>query len=271
MTTPTKTLLVLALAAGGAACGPKVQPKAIMQNGGTIISLSDETVAAARAEGAAEQARLSGDAAERAAVAMATCMPDVCRAIARGEVALGMSADQVYVATHSAPAAWQERTSGRATLLTAQPGSRAPEDAVGEVVMVALENGAVRSYTYREPQGLRTVASAADATAAGRAAAQVEVLLREGDDFALRGDMVGALDRYDRADVLRPGNPETTLKIARALDKQLRPVEALVRYQLFLHQMELERIQARGDAAAKMAEAIALAQQRIVILERQAR
>jgi hypothetical protein len=268
MTTTTKVLLALSLAATGAACGPKIQPRPIMQNGGTIISLSDQTVAEARAESAAEQARLAGDAAEGMVLAMATCQPDICRAIARGEMAVGMTAEQVYAATHSSPAAWQERTSGRAAVLVAQPGSRAPEDALGQVVMVALQNGTVKSYTYREPQGLRTVASTADATPAGRAAAQAEVLLREGDDFALRGDMVGALDRYDRADVLRPGNPETTLKIAQALDKQLRPVEALVRYQLFLHQMELEKIEARGDAAAKMAEAIALAQQRIVVLER---
>jgi len=268
MITTRSALLTLVLAAGAAACGPKIEPRAIMQNGGTIISLSDETVAAARAEGGAEQARLADDAAETMSVAMATCQPAICQAIARGEVVLGMTPDQVYAATHSAPAAWQRRTSGRGSLLTAQPGARAPQDVIGEVVMVALQDGVVKSYTYREPQGLRTVASAADATAAGRAAAQADALLREGDDFALNGDMVRALERYDRADVLRPGNAETTLKIARALDKQLRPVEALVRYQLFLHQMELEKIHARGDAAAKMAEAIALAQQRIVVLER---
>jgi hypothetical protein len=33
--------------------------------------------------------------------------------------------------------------------------------------------------------------------------------------------------------------------------------------------MNLETIEARGEAAARMAEAIALAQQRILILERQ--
>jgi hypothetical protein len=77
-----------------------------------------------------------------------------------------------------------------------------------------------------------------------------------------------ALARYDQADILRPGHPETTLRIATTLDKQLRPVEALIRYRLFLHQLELEKIEAQGDAAAKLAEAIALAQQRIIVLEK---
>jgi hypothetical protein len=77
-----------------------------------------------------------------------------------------------------------------------------------------------------------------------------------------------ALDRYDRADVIRPGDAETNLRIASTLDKQLRPLEAIMRYQLFIHQMELERIRARGEAAARIAEAIALAHQRIIVLER---
>jgi len=58
-------------------------------------------------------------------------------------------------------------------------------------------------------------------------------------------------------------------KIAESLDKALRPYAALIQYQLFLHRMNLETIEARGEAAARMAEAIALAQQRILILERQ--
>ena len=43
------------------------------------------------------------------------------------------------------------------------------------------------------------------------------------------------------------------------------------RQQLFLHRLNLETIEAEGAAAAQLAEAIALAQQRIVILERQTR
>ena len=77
-----------------------------------------------------------------------------------------------------------------------------------------------------------------------------------------------ALDRYDRADVIDAGNPETTLRIARALDKQLRPYEATIRYQLFLHQLELEKIRAHGDAYAHLYQAAIVAQQRIIVLQR---
>ena len=124
------------------------------------------------------------------------------------------------------------------------------------------------SYTYTEPQGLRTIAAPGEATAAARAAARADALLQQGDDFAAAGELDLALDRYDRADVIRPGDPETTLRIATVLDKSLRPMEAVIRYRLFLHQLELETIAARGDAAAQMADAIARAQQRILILDR---
>ena len=40
---------------------------------------------------------------------------------------------------------------------------------------------------------------------------------------------------------------------------------------LFLHQLELEKIEAVGNANAKLAEAIAHAQERIVVLDRRAR
>lgn len=98
--------------------------------------------------------------------------------------------------------------------------------------------------------------------------ARADALLREGDDYVMANRLDLALARYDQADILRPGHPETTLRIATTLDKQLRPVEALIRYRLFLHQLELEKIEAQGDAAAKLAEAIALAQQRIIVLEK---
>ena len=76
------------------------------------------------------------------------------------------------------------------------------------------------------------------------------------------------MDRYDRADVLRADDPETTLRIARVLDKSLRPYEAELRYRAFLHQMELERIRVTGEAYAKWAAAIAEARDRVVVLDR---
>ena len=58
------------------------------------------------------------------------------------------------------------------------------------------------------------------------------------------GDMVGALDRYDRASTLKPRDALLEYRIASILDRSLRPVEALMRYKRFLHQMELEKIEA---------------------------
>ena len=101
-----------------------------------------------------------------------------------------------------------------------------------------------------------------------RQAARADVLLREGDDYAARGDLKNALDRYDRAQVLSPGNALVDYRIATVLDKQLRPIEAQIRYRLFLHRLELEKIGALGDAHAKMADAIAHARERLIILEK---
>ena len=88
--------------------------------------------------------------------------------------------------------------------------------------------------------GVRTVNSPEDATYAGRSAARADALLEQGDEYAAAGSLDLALQRYDQADILRPGHPETTLRIATTLDKSLRPMEATMRYQLFIHQLELE-------------------------------
>src|SRR5690606_36358485 len=109
------------------------------------------------------------------------------------------------------------------------------------------------------------------ATPDARATSLAESLLREGDDYVARGDLDRALDRYDRAQILNPDDAIIDFRIASVLDKQLRPVEALIRYQLFLHRLELERIEAVGSAYAQLAEAIALARERVLILERQTR
>ena len=70
---------------------------------------------------------------------------------------------------------------------------------------------------------------------------------------------------------LRGDDALLTYKVAQLLDQQLRPVEALMRYQKFLLQMELQRIDAQGTRNAKLAEAIALAQQRVLVLDRRPR
>lgn len=261
-------LIAAALAASLAACGPRVTPQPIMDNGAVLDSDSKAVVAAARAEGNLERSRIRAELDAATAAALASCAPALCDAIARGELAIGMTEAQVLAATRTTPAAWTVRGNGGATVMTGRMGDRDPSDAIAEIAFVHLQGNAVRSYTYREPQGFRAITSPADATLAGQAAARADALLRQGDEYAAAGDLDRALERYDRADILRPNDPEATLRIARVLDKSLRPVEAILRYQLFIHQLELEKIEARGDAAAKIAEAIARAHERIIVLER---
>ncbi len=264
-------LAAAALAASAGACAPHLRPlQPVMENGAVLApqSETDEVVDRARAEGEAQRGRLAESRGRNEAAALAGCSGRACDAIARGEVALGMTEAQVLAATRTTPEAWDSRGSGRGAVMTGRGDGAGPHDAVGEIAYLTLQNGAVRGITYREPQGFRTVSTPADATLGGVAAARAEALLREGDDFAARGDLAGALDRYDRADVLRADDPETTLRIARALDKSLRPYEAELRYRTFLHQMELERIRVTGEAYARWAAAIAEARDRLVVLDR---
>lgn len=263
------SLTAAALLVGTAACAPRMTPiRAIVDNGGTIHTTSDEAVARAAAEGRAERARLASERDATAAEAMADCRGATCEALARGEIAVGMTEAQVMAATGTTPDAWVRRGVDGAGILTARWQEHPVSDAVGEVALVTLQGGRVRSLTYRESTGLRLVASADDATPDARAAARAEVLRREGDDFAALGNFVEALDRYDRADVVSPNDPATTLRIARALDKQLRPIEARIQYQLFLHQLRLETIAAEGAAYGPWAAAILEAENRIVVLDR---
>ncbi|HUE95268.1 MAG TPA: hypothetical protein VMN39_01325 [Longimicrobiaceae bacterium] len=264
---PRAALALIIVAGAAAGCGGP-RPIPIMQNGQMVPDRGDAVVEQARRDGDSERAALEERRGADAAAALATCSPAICEAIARGELAVGMNEVQVLAATRTTADAWDVRPSGGVTLMTARTGTLRPRDAVGEIAFVSLQNNGVSSYTYREAQGFRTVSAAADATLAGTAAARADALVRDGDEFAAAGRLDLALDRYDRADVIRPGHADTNLRIASTLDKQLRPIEAVLRYQMFIHQMELEKIAARGEAAARMAEAIALAQQRIIVLDR---
>jgi tetratricopeptide (TPR) repeat protein len=266
---PKVAAAAAACALAAAACAPRMQPvREVQPNGAIVRSTQQQDVARARAEGQDERTRLAQEQDAIAARALAGCTPMLCNAIARGEVAVGMTREQVFSTTHSGLAAWEERGGGGVTTLTARDESRGPHDAVAEVAFVTLENGRVQSYAYREPQGIRLVSSAADATPQGTARARAEALLREGDEMALAGDFDRALNRYDRADIVSPNDPAVSLRIARALDKQLRPYEAMIRYQLFLHQLEIERIHAYGDAYAQYGAAVAEARSRILVIER---
>ena len=264
-----KAMAAAAAVTVAAACGPYHRPLVpVMHNGEVLPTPGEEVVARARVEGQMERERLAEQRSAATTAALATCAPAICEAISRGEVALGMSEAQVLAATRTTPHAWDTRRDGGALVMTSQPGADAPSDRVAQIAFVHLQGDAVRSFTYREPHGYRIVASPADATLRGRAAAQADALLAQGDEYAAAGRLDLALERYDQADILRPDDAETTLRIARTLDKSLRPVEAVLRYRLFIHQMELERLRAEGEVAARIAEAIARAHERIVVIER---
>ncbi len=264
-----RTFLFLALVAL-AACVPKrVHEEPIIENDQRIGDASAEVAAATAAASEAKAQAEERDALS--AQAMADCTPDVCEALVRGEVAIGMNEVQVLAATGTTDNAWSIRHAGDATVMMPATSVSPPSDVVGDLVVVQLAGNSVSRYAYSESQGVRVVDSPMDATTEGRAIALADALVREGDDYAARGDFEAALNRYDRASILTPGDPYVDYKIAEALDKALRPYAALIQYQLFLHRMNLETIEARGDAAAKLAEAIALAQQRYIILDRQLR
>ena len=267
----TSLFVATGLALLTAACaGKRVDDESlrVMENGDRVPSNEGPVRAAAHAyEGdraAAEEAR-----AAILADALATCAPAICEAVTRGEVALGMNRVQVLAATGTTESAWQIRDSGYATVFAPRRNDDPPSDAVADLALVQLRDGRVSSYSYREAQGVRLVSSPADATTEGRADALADMLIREGDDYAARGDLDAALDRYDRASVLRSDDPMLDYRIATVLDKALRPVEALIRYQLFLHRLDIERIQAVGEAYANIAAAQVHARERILILERQ--
>lgn len=263
------TTSVVALTWLATACnGPRrIHEEPVLYTGDRVAAV-DAAIADARERERVAQA----DARERqdslAVAAAQDCAPAVCAAIARGEVSLDMTEAQVLAATRTAPAAWSMRRSGRTAVMTPAAADATPRDASGMLALVQFTDGRVSSVSWRERTGLRVVSTPADTTGAARSKALADAMIREGDDFVAAGDRVRALERYDRALVLRSDDALLNYKVAQLLDQQLRPVEALMRYQRFLQQLELQRIDAVGAQNAKLAEAIALAQQRIVVLER---
>ena len=261
------TVFITALVAAACANPKRIDegPLAVMRNG-------DRVESPVRSMDAATTQTLESQIAGRErrdsliAVAFGTCGPTVCKSLGRGEIALGMSEAQVLTATRSTGIAWTSRASGAGAVLLPRDADAGPRDAVGPVALVQLTAGTVASVTYREPQGLRTVSSAADANDANRARAAA--LVQEGDALAAGGDFTSALDRYDRASIVNRADAELQYRIATSLDKLLRPIEAQLRYRMFLTQLEIQKIDARGNANAKLADAIARARERIIVLEK---
>ncbi len=264
---PKRVSALLAFAL--AACAPypqRIQPTPILVNG-EIVPAADGAAAAPMV--ADERARQKASMDSIYAAATAGCSGATCDLIARGELGIGMNETQVYAATRTLPQAWSVRRTGLDAVMVPASPTAAPKDRVGELVMVQLDAGRAAVLSRRGPQGLLVASRVQDAGAAAQARMAAEALIREGDDLVASNDLDGALNRYDRASVLDPDASETQFKAARLLDLQLRPQEALMRYQRFLLSLDIERIKAQGDANAKMAEAIAMAQQRILVLEKQ--
>lgn len=270
MTIRVKTSLALGAVALLAACnGPRrIREVPILMNGDRTAS-QDRIIANAAADGYGDNSMLTHARDSVYAKAVATCRGTICASVVKGEISLGMTPAQAMAATRTAPMAWTLRESGAATVMVPRTLGQSPRDATGEVVMVQFDDDRVNAFSYRETQGIRVVSAAGDTTMEGRATAMADVLIREGDQFNAAGDRAKALDRYDRALALKRADAMLEYKVATMLDLQMRPVEAQIRYQRFLQSLEIERIQARGQASAQMAEAIARAQQRLIVLERQ--
>ncbi len=267
--------LLLAVLAGAAvlsACnGPRVVQEEPVLVTGDRVAMADDAIADAQAREATSRRARQATQDSVTAVAVASCSGAICDAIGRGEVALGMSSAQVLAATRSAPEAWSMRRTGGSTVMTPASLDAMPADAQGSVALVQLDGERVTSVARRDRTGLRVESRASDTTRTARTVALSEALVREGDDYVAAGDRTRALERYDRALVLAPDDALLNYKVGQLLDQQLRPVEALMRYQKFLLSLELQRIDAVGTQNAKLAEAIALAQQRIVVLDRRGR
>ena len=271
MHTTLKTSMMLGAGVLLAACnGPRrIRERPIMTNGERTPS-QDRIIAGAAANGYSDNSMLTQSRDSIYAKAVATCRGTICASVVKGEISLGMTPSQAMAATRTAPAAWTVRESGAATVMVPRVLGNSPRDATGEVVMVQFDDDRVNAVSYRETQGIRVVSSAADTSTDGRATAMADALIREGDQFNAAGDRARALDRYDRALAMKRADAMLEYKVATMLDLQLRPVEAQIRYRRFLQSLEIERIRAQGDANAQMADAIARAQQRLIILERQA-
>jgi hypothetical protein len=263
------TLFITALAAACANPERVHEDQITLMRNGDKVEAPLRTIDAATTEALDARAQGSERRDSIAAVALAGCSPDACAALGRGEVVIGMTEAQVLAATRTTEFAWTVRQSGGTSVLAPRDIDAGPRDAVGSVVLVQLAGGRVASLTYREPQGLRTVSSGADASDANRVRAAA--LTREGDALAAAGDFTSALDRYDRASVVSRADAELQYKMATSLDKLLRPIEAELRYRLFLNQLEIQKIDAVGNANAKLAAAIVNARERLVVLERQSR
>ena len=115
-------------------------PITVMRNGDRVESPT-RTVDGATTQ--ALEARIAGRERRDSltAVAFANCAADVCAALGRGEVSLGMTEAQVLAATGTTDIAWMTRRSGGVDVLSPRDADAAPSDAVGPLALVQLSGG----------------------------------------------------------------------------------------------------------------------------------
>ena len=115
----TASLALVPLALALAACARKqIDEQPIMRNGDRVAS-NDNIIAAQRTEARNDAFRMRQERDSLNAVATANCAPSICDALARGEVAIGMTTTQVLAATRTTPEAWSIRqAAGVTTILT---------------------------------------------------------------------------------------------------------------------------------------------------------
>lgn len=238
---------------------------------GDRVAILDDAVYGSNAREAAVRRDIQWQADSVYQRAMTTCAPAVCTAIGEGKVVMGMTEPQVMAASRTGTGVWNVWRDGSTTVMAPAIAEVVPADVVGALNKVQLQNGVVTSISRRERTGVTVVSASGDTSAAARTVALAQALVREGDDYVAAGNRELALERYDRALIVQGDDAMLNYKVAQLLEQQLRPKEALMRYQRFLQQMELERIDAVGTQHAKLAEAIALAQQRVIVLDRRSR
>lgn len=188
-------LLAAAVAATASCSAGRVDEEPVIRQGGRIPAAVDtvrpEASGGAKGSGVAE--------------ALTTCRDEICGALARGAVTLGMTRQQVQAASRNSPTSWRVRRSGEVTVMTPSDAVLPPDDARGSLAWIQLRDGTVVRYAYFEHQGVRLVSDPEDATLEGRAEARGRRLLEEGDELVARGDWERALDRFDRAAEFRDG------------------------------------------------------------------
>lgn len=254
--------LILTLAIAGVACAPyqqRIDATPTILSGDRAPVPNSVAAAPRNATVDAERAGSKRVMDSLAAHASSSCGTAPCDEVVRGAVLLGMSENQLYAATRSAAPAWSMRRAGATTTMVPASRSASPRDAVGELSLIQFDHDRVVVIAYRDGDGVRLVTGTTTSAGAARDRALATALQRDGDERLAAADSSGALDRYDEASALMPRDADLQFRIARILDAERRPVEALIHYERF--------VRALTDATHDARLAAAL--ERIAVLSRQ--